>query len=267
MIDVEKIIHSKSNIRVPKFLIELLKKTIHQSEINSLIEKNKGKNGTEFMSAILNDFNIEIEVLGIENIPKKERLIFTSNHSLGALEAMALGTTLSNIFEGKINFVTNDLLTFIEPLKPIFTSVAVGANQQNKTLAENLEKTFMSDNQIIMFPSGVVSRRIKGKIQDPEWKKMFVQKARRFKRNIIPVFCSGNNSNFFLNLSNFRKFLGIKTNIELLFLPNEMFKKRNTKIAIAIGDPISYKTFTNTKSDWEWAREVREKVYQLKKIL
>jgi putative hemolysin len=263
MISVEKIIRSKTNAFVPKFLIDLLKKIIHQSEINRILAKNEGKIGVEFMSAVLDEFNISTKISGLENIPKNERLIFVSNHPFGALEAMAIGKKIGEFYGGNINFVTNDLLTFLEPLKPIFTPVVVGANGQNKTLAENLENTFLSDKQIIMFPSGTVSRKIKGKVQDPEWKKMFVSKSRQFERNIVPIFCAGRNSNFFLNLSNFRKFLGIKTNIELLFLPNEMFSRKNTEINITIGKPISYKSFTSQKSDFDWAQEIRGNVYSV----
>ncbi|MDR1544270.1 MAG: 1-acyl-sn-glycerol-3-phosphate acyltransferase [Prevotellaceae bacterium] len=262
MIDVKQIITEK-NLSLPNFLINWLKKIIHQSEINYFLKKNSGKIGVDFMSAILNDFNIKTKISGLDNIAHGEKLIFASNHPLGALEAMAIGTVLGEQFYNKINFVTNDLLTFLEPLKPIFTPVSVGVGKQNKMLAEDLDKTFSSDNQIIMFPSGTVSRRIRGKVQDPEWKKMFVAKARQYERNVVPIFCMGRSSNFFLNLSNFRKFIGIKTNIELLFLPNEMFKKKNSEICITIGKPISYKTFTKEKSDFEWAQEVRKKVYLL----
>lgn len=266
IINIKDIIKSKTSKKVPLFLIDFLQKIIHQDEINQILTQHKDKTGVEFMSAALADFQIKTSIFGLENISKNQRLIFASNHPLGALEALALGKHLGRFFDGNINFITNELLTHLNPLKEIFTSVKVGEKHQNKASIEMLDNIFRSDKQILMFPSGVVSRKIKNRVQDPEWKKMFVTKARQYQRDVVPVFCSGRNSNFFLNFSKFRKFLGIKTNIELMFLPNEMFKNKKSEIRITIGKPISYRTFTTEKSDFEWANAVREMVYQLTEL-
>ena len=264
-IDVENIIRSKTSGYVPKFLINLLKKIVHQDEMNAVLAKNSEKSGVDFACAILDYFNISTSAAGLENIPKDEKLIFVSNHPLGALEALAIAKHLDKVFENDINFIVNELLLYMTPLKNIFTSVNVGSGKQNKENIALVDELFMSDKQIIIFPSGQVSRKKKGVIADSEWKKMFVTKARQYQRNVVPIFCTGKNSNFFYNLANFRKFLGIKFNIELLFLPHEMFKNRNSKINITVGQPISYKDFGNSKNDLEYAQEIRKKVYELKK--
>jgi 1-acyl-sn-glycerol-3-phosphate acyltransferase len=262
-IDIQRIIEKKTKLKVPHFLFGILKKVICQDEINKVLLDNKDKTGVDFMVAVLNDFSIKTSISGIDNIPENQKLIFASNHPFGALEALALGKHLGKIFDNNINFITNEMLSLLKPLSPIFTSVKVGESHQNKSSIITLDEIFASDKQIIMFPSGVVSRKINGKLQDGEWKKMFVSKARLYRRNIVPVFCSGSNSDFFLNLSNFRKFLGIKANIELILLPREMFKNKNTSINITIGKPISYKTFSTEKTDLQWANLVKEKVYEL----
>ena len=260
-IDIENIIRSKTGSYVPKFLINLLKKIIHQDEINIIIEKNSEKNGVDFACGVLDYFNISTSAAGFENISENEKLIFVSNHPLGALEAMAIAKHLGKVFGNNINFIVNELLANIIPLKNIFTSVNVGAGKQNRENISLVDKLFLSEKQIIIFPSGQVSRKKRGVIADSEWKKMFVTKARQYQRNVVPIFCSGRNSNFFYNLANLRKFLGIKFNIELLFLPHEMFKNKNSKINITIGKPISYKDFDNSKNDFENAQEVRKLVY------
>jgi len=260
-IDVEKIISSKTKRYVPKFLINFLKKIIHQDEINVIIEQAGEKTGVDFACAVLDYFNISTSAAGLENIPKNEKLIFVSNHPLGALEALAVAKHLGKIYENEINFIINELLSHLTPLNNIFTSVNVGSGKQNKENILQIDELFLSDKQIIIFPAGQVSRKKKGKIADSEWKKMFVGKARQYQRNVVPIFCSGKNSKFFYNLANLRKFLGIKFNIELLFLPDEMFKNKNSEINITIGKPISYKNFTNPKNDFLYAQEVRKLIY------
>jgi len=262
-IDIEDIISSKTGSYIPKFLINLLKKIIHQDEINIIIKKNSKKNGVDFACGVLEYFNISTYAVGFENISKNEKLIFVSNHPLGALEAMAIAKHLGEIFGNNINFIANELLASLIPLRNIFTSVNVGAGKQNRENITLVDELFSSDKQIIIFPSGQVSRKKNGVITDSEWKKMFVTKARQYKRNVVPIFCSGKNSNLFYKLANLRKFLGIKFNVELLFLPHEMFKNKNSKINLTIGKPISYKKFINTKNDFETAQEVKKVVYNL----
>jgi putative hemolysin len=262
-IDIGQIIENKTKLKIPHFLVSILKKIVCQNDINKILLDNQDKTGVDFMSAALDDFNIKTTISGIDNIIENQKFIFVSNHPLGALEALALGKHLGNIFNGNINFITNEILSLLKPLSPIFTSVKVGRNYQSKSSIKIIDEVFASDKQIIMFPSGNVSRRINGKLQDSEWKKMFISKARLYERNIVPVFCSGSNSNFFLHLSNFRKFLGIKANIELLLFPREMFKNKNTSINITIGKPIFYKIFSIEKTDLQWANWVKQKVYAL----
>jgi len=262
-IDVEDIIRSKTKGYVPKFLINLLKKIVHQDEINECIEKNPDSTGVDFACVTLDFLSVSTSVEGLENIPKGEKLIFVANHPLGAIEALAITKHLGEVFDKNINFIINELLGYFKPLKNIFTSVNVGVGKQNRENIALVDELFLSDKQIIIFPAGQVSRKKRGKIEDAEWKKMFVTKARQYQRNVVPIFCSGKNSNFFYNLANFRKFIGLKFNIELLFLPHEMFKNRNSQINITIGKPISYKDFSNPKNDLEYAQEVRKMVYSL----
>jgi putative hemolysin len=104
-----------------------------------------------------------------------------------------------------------------------------------------------------------------GQIYDLEWKKTFLTKAKKYKRTIVPTHIGGRNSNFFYGLSNLRKNLGIKANIEMLYLADEFFKQKDKKITITFGRPVSYKAFDKTKTDKDWATQMRNYIYQLPK--
>ncbi len=264
IIDIESIVKTKTDKKIPKIVLWLIKKIICLKRINYIIEKYGAQNkGIAFAEKVLEELRITTDIKGLENIPDDNRLVFVSNHPLGALEALAMGKHLNKVFEGKINFITNEILTYIPPLKDIFIPVAVGADRQDRAKMEAVENLFASDNHIIMFPSGGISRRTNGKVQDPEWKKMFVTKARLHRRTIVPIFCSGQSSEFFLKFSNFRKKIGIKSNIELIFFPREMFKYEGKKIDITVGKPISIDSFDKGKSDYTIAQDIREIVYGL----
>jgi putative hemolysin len=99
---------------------------------------------------------------------------------------------------------------------------------------------------------------------DLQWKKTFITKARKYKRDIIPVYISGRNSGFFYNLASWRRKLGIRANIEMLYLVDEMAKQKGKSIKISFGQPIPYTTFDRSKTDVQWAEYVKNKVYSIK---
>jgi putative hemolysin len=108
-----------------------------------------------------------------------------------------------------------------------------------------------------------VSRRKNGRIRDVEWQKSFINKARQTGRDVVPIHVTGRCSNLFYNLSNFRKFLGVRANLEMFLLPNETYRHRNEHFVITFGKPIPFATFDTRFTPAEWAEKVREHVYEL----
>ena len=237
-VDIEKVIRGKSQKladRLPRFVLNYIKKTIHQDEINRLLLENR------------------------ERPAPDGRYIFVSNHPLGGLDGMILISYIGSSF-GDVKFIVNDLLMYIRPLAPVFVPV----NKYGRMRHDNtrmFQETFDSDSQILYFPAGLCSRLIKGKVTDLDWKKTFVTKAIESRRDIIPMFFSGENSRRFYRLANLRKKLGIKVNIETFLLPDEMFRKKGSAFDLYIGEPIPYTTLTGDHTHKEWCDIIRQKCY------
>ena len=264
-IDIEKVIYDKSPRlakSLPGFVIRYLKRVLHQDQINKSLLDNKDVMGLDFVRNILREFNASIYVSGLENLPESGRYIVVSNHPLGGLDGLALMHVVGKV-RRDIIFPVNDFLLYLPNLKELFIPInKVGKNTEN---AAKIESAFESDKIILYFPAGLCSRKINGKICDLEWEKTFISKARKYNRDIIPVFIDAENSNFFYRLANIRKKLGIKANIEMLYLVDEMYKQYNKKINIIFGEKIPVSFFTKDKKDNEWAAYVKEWVYSLKK--
>ena len=148
----------------------------------------------------------------------------------------------------------------------IMDGVFVPINKHGTQASENVRRIneiFQSDLQVMSFPAGLVSRRKRGIIEDPEWKKSFINKARQYQRDIIPIHMGGENSDFFYRLYRFRKSFGIKANLEMLYLIDETYMHRGKHITVTIGDPIPWQTFDKSKRPLAWAKWVKDKVYKL----
>ena len=96
------------------------------------------------------------------------------------------------------------------------------------------------------------------------WKKSFVAKAIQYQKNVVPVFIDGHNSNFFYNLAYWRKKLGIKANVEMFYLVDEMYKQKGKTLTFTFGEPISWKVFTLDKPAEYWSEKVKQHTYALR---
>jgi putative hemolysin len=264
-IDIDKVLRKKNPSLyhiLPGFIIKYLKKIIHQDELNYIISTFKNLEGLEFVDAVLDYLQIETQSTGNENIPESGRYIFVSNHPIGGIDGLIFIQQVGKFF-GSTKSIINDLLMNITNLQPLF----VGVNKHGANSREGLEeidKIFMSDVQVLIFPSGLASRKRKGIIQDTEWKKTFISRAIKYKRDIIPVHITGQLSNFFYTFANIRKALKIKSNLEMLYLSDETFRQKRKKFVITFGKPISYKIFETKLTHNQWAQKVKEHVYQIK---
>jgi putative hemolysin len=267
LIDVEKVFASKDAKllkRIPGFFIRYLKRIVHQDEINNFLIENQELSGMPFVEKGLEYMNVELTTRGLENLPDDTRLIVVANHPLGGLDGMLILQMIRKNLDPGAMMTSNDLLMNVKPLRPVFLGINKhGGNSRAHIL--DMHKAFQSEHSVIFFPAGLVSRRRKGEIKDLNWKRTFVKKAIEHQRNVLPIHFSGRVSNFFYHLANLRKFLGIKYNIEMLYLPDELFKHRNQKLTMTIGEPIPWESFTDDKSADEWARIVKEHVYELGK--
>ncbi|MDO4930815.1 MAG: glycerol acyltransferase [Bacteroidales bacterium] len=267
-IDIDRIVRDKAGSkagRVPRFVISWLKRIVHQDEINAFLEKEGDKQGVPWLKDCVGFLDMKLDVEGAENLPAADdgrQYTFVSNHPLGGQDGVALGALLGERYNGKVKYLVNDLLMNLHGLAPLCIPInKVGA--QSRQFPLMVEAGFKSDNHIIMFPAGLCSRKQKGVVRDLPWAKTFISKSVETQRDVVPIHFGGHNSNFFYRLANISKRLGIKFNIAMLFLVDEMFKNRHKTFTVKIGKPIPWQTFDKSHTPTEWAKFVQDIVYKL----
>jgi 1-acyl-sn-glycerol-3-phosphate acyltransferase len=263
-IDIQQVIASKNATLarfLPNFILNYLKRIIHEKEVNAFIEQNGHLKNHDFVNACFAEMGAIVSVKGLENIPVSGGCIIAANHPLGGLDGIGLMKVVGTR-RADLRFFVNDILLNLQNFGELF----VGVNKHGKNPKENLrlmDDVFASDNCVLFFPAGLVSRRQGDEIKDLEWQKSFIAKAIKYKKPIIPAYIGGENSAFFYNLANNRKKLGIKANIEMLYLADEMYRQKNQTIDFIFGEAIDYQSFTKEKTHLEWAQWLKEYVYQL----
>ena len=267
-IDIDKILASKMGDKakfVPKFLVRWLKRIIHEDEVNRFLWESRDKSGTEWLTECVRYLDMDIKIEGIENLPDKndgKLYTFVSNHPLGGQDGVALGSIIGKHYDGKFRYLVNDLLLNLPGLAP----VSIGINKtgkQSRDFPRMVEAGFQSNNHMLMFPAGLNSRKINGVIHDLPWKKTFISKSVEYQRDVVPIYFSGRNSERFYRIANWQKKLGLKINIAMLFLVDEMYRNVHKSFTVKIGKPIPWQTFDKSKTPMEWAKIVEDKVYEL----
>lgn len=248
---------------IPGFFLRYIERIVHEDDINVVMRNIGHLEGLDFVDALITEeLGVEVELKGAENIPLTGGVVFASNHPLGGLDGIAFMHVLGK-YRKDIKFLVNDILMNIKNLGPLFIPINKHGKQAREA-SKLIDETYASDQAMLVFPAGLVSRKGKdGQIKDLEWKKSFINKSKKYSRDIVPVFIEGKNSPFFYNLARFRKNIGIGVNIEMFYLADEMFGQKNKKVTIHIGKPIPYTHFDNSKSEQEWADEVKRIVYAL----
>ncbi|MBI1837638.1 MAG: 1-acyl-sn-glycerol-3-phosphate acyltransferase [Flavobacteriia bacterium] len=263
-IDVEEVIKQKNPklLKVlPRFVINYIKKIIHQREMNQLLDETEFDFELDFIRKALIHFQFNIESKGLENIPEKGSCIIVCNHPLGGLDGIAVMNEVGKV-RSDMKALVNDILMNLKNLSTLLIPI----NKQGKNTIENskrINNAYLSDECLILFPAGLVSRKQKGCVKDLEWQKSFITKAIKFKQDIIPVFVDAQNSKFFYNLALLRKKIGLKVNLEMFFLVDEVYKQKGKTIRITFGKPISFTQFSTEKTHLEWAEEMKKHVYTL----
>ena len=267
-IDIDEIVRGKAGAKarfVPRFVLSWLKRIIHQDEVNEFILSEGDKQGMPWLDDCMEYLGTTLNVKGLENLPDDSdgRLFtFVSNHPLGGPDGVALGHLLGHRYDGRIKYLVNDLLMNLHGLAPFFVPINK-TGKQSRNFPQLVEAVFNSPNHIIMFPAGLCSRRIGGQIHDLPWQKTFITKSVETQRDIVPIRFNGRNSDFFYRIANVGKRLGLKFNIAMLYLVDELYKNRGKTFDVTLGKPIPYSTFDKSRKPQEWAAYVEDIVYKL----
>ena len=267
--DIRAVLKSKApNAHVPDFLIRYLERIVHIKQMNALLRKYPDLHGYDFIRLVISEeLGCSASIDGTEHIPTDGKpVIFVSNHPLGGLDGMIIAQMIHDNRKDQrpLKVIVNELLMYLEPINELWAPVnKVGRLSKEQALEQ--QRMWESESDVLSFPAGICSRlqRIDGKwqIQDLEWQKNFVQRAKEYQRDIVPIYFEGQNSRFFYALAYIRKLLHIKLNIEMLYLVDEMYGAHGKHFKVHVLPPIPYTTFDNSRTPKQWAQYVKEQIY------
>ena len=239
MLQVEQLIAEKS----PQFLekspiitkptLSLLRRLFHEHEVNEFLQRNSDCVGFEFIDRVLDHFNFGYQVSQVDrrNIPAVGRTLIVANHPLGALDGLAILRLIGEI-RRDVKIVANDLLLGFDALKDNVLAVDNIGGKTGRQQLKAIMDALYRDEAVIIFPAGEVSRLSPSGVKDLAWNSSYLKIAQKTNSPILPVHIGGRNSMLFYTSS------WLYRPLSTLQLANEMFRQRNKRIPMQVGQPI-----------------------------
>lgn len=262
--EIAKVIKVDKYGFVGTFLGWSLMKVLRISVLNKIYDRNKHLQGTEFLNAILDEFQIKFEIPeeDLKRIPKEGAYITISNHPLGGIDGILL---LKLMLEREPDFkiIANFLLNRIEPLKPYIMPVNPFENHKNeKSSVVGIKETLrhLSDDKPLgIFPAGEVSTYKDEKIVvDKPWEEGAIKIIKKAQVPVVPIYFHAKNSMLFYILSK------MNDTLRTAKLPSELLTQKKRVIKVRIGKPISVaEQLEHSASIEEFGEFLRRKTYML----
>lgn len=248
---------------ISKVVVGLTRFLVHENSINHFMDDHKNKSGLDFIDAVLKHLNVSYKVIHreLENIPAIGKVIVVANHPLGALDALSLIQMICSVRQDKkVKIVANKMLGSIPQLKEFIIGVDNFNDKLSRDSLRQIDKALQSEEVVIFFPSGEVSRVGLLGQKEASWKGGFVKFAKRNAAPIVPIFIKAKNSSLFYAASWIYKPLGT------LLLGHEIFAARNQIFDFRVGELINFKVLNDTTmSEKHYARLFRKHLLRLSK--
>jgi putative hemolysin len=193
-----------------------------------------GKAALEFVSDLL---AIDVQVSGLQHIPREGRLVIVANHPTGIADGVAVYDALKAVRPDIIFYANSDAhrvcARFDETLIPVEWVPAKRTRDRTRLTLTMTREVLEAERALMVFPAGKLARRdANGVLTDPVWMPTAISVAVKYDAPIVPVHVEGPWATLF---HFFDRFSGELRDITLF---HELLNKTGQRFRITIGKPI-----------------------------
>jgi putative hemolysin len=232
-------------------------------KVNRIYDSAKHKTGTDIEDAMIDGLGITRQIHNAEILKQFDGkpFITVSNHPYGHIDGIIVVGEVSKI-RPDFKVMVNWMLGMIDIMQDHFIGVnPYSADTVKKSSLGGVKECLLhlkENHPLGFFPAGAVSKNIGGnKVKDRDWQEGVIKLIQKAKVPIVPVYISGQNSQFFNFLDK------IDWRIRTVRLCHELDTKKGKTIHVVFGEPILpevQKEYPDTKVFGEF---LKEKTYAL----
>ena len=221
----------------------LLHRVLHYHEAVRMADEVAPLPAQAAMDYVSRLLSLDLDVAGLDNIPKTGPCIVAANHPTGIADGVALFDAITRVRSDIAIFANRDAMR----INPRFSEFLIpvewrGAFRDRAKMRETLKicsRAFDEQRAVVMFPSGRIAYWNEGRLTERPWQSSAITLARRQEVPIIPVNVRSRNSGLFYWFASW--------NLELrdMTVFHELLNKRGKTFRIRFGPLIPQDRFAD----------------------
>ncbi len=195
----------------------------------------------EFISGIL---NLDLDVTGLDRIPKSGAFVMAINHPTGIADGIAVYDALKRVRDDLSFFANRDAIRvnprLADMIVPVEWREGYRSHAKAKETLRLASKAFLENRAIVIFPSGRLAVWRDGGLMERPWQASMVTLARRYRAPVLPAHLDARNSWLFYWFAN-QNF----TEMRDITVFHELLNKKGKTFRLRIGPLIAHDRIAN----------------------
>jgi len=193
-----------------------------------------GKDALDYVSDLL---ALDVEVVGLEHLPRTGRCIIVANHPTGIADGIAVYDALKAVRPDIVFYANSDahrvVPGFGETLIPVEWVAAKRTRDRTRLTLAMTKDAMEAERALMVFPAGKLARRRPdGVLSDPDWMPTAMSVAAKYDAPVVPMHVTGPWATLF---HLFDRFSGELRDITLF---HELLNKTGRRFRIVVGRPV-----------------------------
>lgn len=194
--------------------------------------------GPEAMTFVSTMLNLQLDITGLDRIPKKGPFILAANHPTGIADGVAVHDLIKSVRPDIAIFTNRDAVRvarrFDEVLIPVEWREEHKSREKTKETLVRTAEAFEDGKAVVIFPSGRIAYWADDQLNERPWQATLVTLAKRYKVPIVPVHVRSRNSGLFYLFSR------ISSELRDMTVFYELLNKSGSGFGLSVGKPISH---------------------------
>ena len=194
-----------------------------------------GRAALDYVAGLL---AVQVQVNGLEHLPKTGRLVLISNHPTGIADGVAVYDALKARRPDLCFFANSDAHRvcpgFDDVLIPVEWVEEKRTRERARLTLKRAQEAFEAERAVMIFPAGRLARRgANGRLIDPDWMPSALSLAKKHNAPILPIHMTGPNSTLF------HLFDKVSRELRDITLFHELLNKRGGQFSLTLGPLIA----------------------------
>jgi putative hemolysin len=233
----EKIVNS----RLWPLVRPLLYRILHYDDAVRMADEIAPLPALAAMQYVSKLLSINLDVAGLERLPKEGAVIIAANHPTGIADGVAVYDAITRVRPDIAIFTNRDALRvnsrLSEFLIPVEWREAFRDRAKMRETLQLSSRAFREGRVVVLFPSGRIAYWKDGRLTERPWQSSAITLARKQNLPIVPINVQSRNSGLFYWFANWN------TELRDMTVFHELLNKRGKTFRIRVGHPIPPERF------------------------